>query len=100
MTKIVVDMDKFVVYQYIPHAGLIAFDVKQAIKIKEVLSKHGKTFNQIPAEETMSGQLFELDNYDNYILSGNYEVVRLCDLDYLPLATRIKMDIEKWFRIK
>lgn len=95
MAKIIVDINEHLVYKHLPTDGLIAFDYKQVVKILQTLSKHGKVFHQIPIEEKLSGHLLEKNAN-----GGNYEVVRLCDLDHLPLSTRIWMDTKKLLGFK
>ena len=95
MANIIVDINKYAVYQYMPNAGLIAFEYKQVSKIRQLLSNNGKIFHQIPTEERMSGQLLEKNANGDFVLSGNYEIVKIQDLDHLPLSTRIVLDIKK-----
>ncbi|MBK9284706.1 MAG: hypothetical protein IPM51_10375 [Sphingobacteriaceae bacterium] len=100
MLNIIIDINKYVVYQYMPTAGLIAFESDQVSKIRRLLSKNGKIFHQIPAEEKMSGQLLEKNANGDFVLSGNYEVVKIQDLDHLPLSTRLVLGIKKFLGIK
>lgn len=48
----------------------------------------------------MSGQLLEKNANGDFVLSGNYEVVKIQDLDHLPLSTRLVLDIKKLLGIK
>lgn len=100
MPNIIIDINKYVVYRHISTSSLIAFDFDQAVKIRQLLSKTSKIFNQISSEEKMSGQLLEKNENGNFVLSGNYEVVKIQDLDHLPLSTRILLDFKKFFGIK
>lgn len=100
MPNIIVDINKYVVYQYMPPAGLIAFEYDKVAKIKQLLSKNGKIFHQVPSEEKMSGQLLEKNQKGDFVLSGNFEVVKIQDLDHLPLSTRIILDIKKLLGIR
>lgn len=100
MPNIIIDINKYVVYQHLPTAGFIAFEYKQVAKIKKLLSENGKIFHQIPAEERMGGQLLEKNAKGDFVLSGNVEVVKLQDLDHLPFLSRIELDVQKLFGAK
>ena len=100
MQKIKTDLDKYFVYKHIPTAGLVAFDASGARQIRETLSENGKIFHQVPAEIKLMGQFFKLDiKFNAFILSEDIDIVKIQDLERLPILTRIRLDIKKVLRL-
>jgi hypothetical protein len=101
MIKILIDSKRHVVYQHMPTASLITFDVTKGKRIRRYLSENGGIFHQVPEDVTFRGELLKFDpKTDSYILSGDFKEVRLRDLDYLPLFIRISLDIKSFFGLK
>jgi len=98
MSKFNIDLSVHVVYKHIPSDCLIAFDLNRADKIRKTLSKHGKIFHQVPEEEKITGQVLAYNQkIDTYYLSGDWEVLKIQDLDNLPLLTKLAIDFKRLF---
>jgi hypothetical protein len=95
MSSTVFNKNKFIVYKYLVTNQYIAFEYGHAAKIRQALIKNANVFHQIPETEKAVGQVLEENAKGLLVLSDNFEVVKIRDLDHLPFGARVMMFIRR-----